>query len=371
MLVSAGLVGGSFLRLMRTDLGFAPEQVLTASLALPDDRYDYEQSADLFRQLVPRLAALPGVRAAGAVNVAPFLGWQTGMDYVPGTRLPAEPREWRSAGWRAVTPGYFAALQIPLRRGRLLDSTDVYPAPEAMLVNETMARLAWPDGDPVGQQVTLANTRTMTVVGVVADTRQMALDSVPGPTMYFAHAQLPWKSMWLMVRTTGDPVAALDAVRREVHAIDPRLPLARVGPLTRLVDDAAAEPRLTTLVFAIFATAALTLAAIGLFGLVSYTVSQRTRELGVRLALGAAPGQVAGAVVRHGVRLAALGVVLGAAAALAAGRVLETILYETRPTDVATYAGVAALLLAVAAAASAGPARRAARLDPASTLRAE
>ena len=372
MLVGAGLVGGSFAKLMRTELGFSPARVLTASLVLPDDGYDYERSAEFFRRLVPRLAALPGVESAGAVNLAPFLGWQTGMDYVPGTAAPTEPRDWRGAGWRAVTPGYFAALRIPLRRGRLLDSTDAWPAPDAMLVNETMARRAWPDADPIGRPVTLANGRTLTVVGVVADSRQFAIDSAPGPVMYFAHAQLPWKQMWLMVRTSAaDPAAVLGAVRREVHALDPRLPLARVAPLERFVTDAAAEPRLTTLVFGIFASAALVLAAMGLFGVVSYAVSQRTRELGVRMALGAAPARLAAAVVRQGVRLAAVGVVLGAAAALAAGRALEAILYETAPTDAATYAAVAAMLLVVAAAASLAPARRAARLDPAHTLRSE
>jgi predicted permease len=371
MLVSATLVGRSFVRLMRTNLGFTAEHVLAASIVLPEEQYDYERAAGFFEQLIPRLAAIPGVRAAGAVNLAPFSGGNTGMDFVPGTHAPTNPSDYRSAAWRAITPGYFATLGIPLVRGRVFDARDVYPSPNAIIINASMARIGWPGADPIGTQVTLANGRTMTVVGVVGDTRAIAIDSAATPTMYFAHGQFPWKAMWLTVRTTGDPMTALAAVEREVHALDPNIPLARAQPLTRLVDDVAAEPRLTMLVFGIFATAALVLAAVGLYGLVSYTVAQRTREIGVRLALGAAPAQVARAVVRDGLLLAAIGVAVGAVISFGAGRALRAILYETEPTDAITFVAVALVLVMTAMLASLAPARRASKLEPVAALRAE
>jgi ABC-type antimicrobial peptide transport system permease subunit len=189
--------------------------------------------------------------------------------------------------------------------------------------------------------------------------------------MYFAHAQFAWKSMWITVRTSGEPTAIIEAVRRELTALDPRVPLARVQPLTQLVRDTTAEPRLTVLVFGIFASAALVLAAIGLYGIVSYTVAQRTREIGVRLALGAPPRRIVRAVLNRGLQLALPRVVLGAVAGYGAAGALRAILFETEPTDAPTFIAIAGLLLAVAVVASAVPARRAARVDPMRALRSE
>lgn len=184
------------------------------------------------QQLIPRLARIAGVRAAGAVNLAPFSGGDTGMDFTPGPTPPTNPGDSRLAAGRAITPGYFAALGVPLRRGRVFDETDTPSAPNAIIINETMARMGWPGIDPIGRQVTLANTRTFTIIGVMGvmgDARTLAIDSAPGPAMYFVHAQFPWKAMWLTVRTTGDLMSVTAAVRREVRAIDPDLPLARGG----------------------------------------------------------------------------------------------------------------------------------------------
>jgi predicted permease len=372
MLVCAGLVGGSFVRLMRVDLGFAAERVVTGSIALPEARYDRDRATGFYTELLRRVSALPGVRAAGAVNIAPFSGpGNTAMGWAVAGREPANRSELPIASWRTVTPGYFPALGIPLKRGRVFDATDVRGAPRTVVINETLARQGWRDEDPVGRELALGNGQTRTVVGVVGDTRVLAVDSAPRPTMYFAHAQWEAPAMWLTVRTAGDPDALTAALRREVAALDATLPLARVQPLARLVSDATAQPRLTVLVFAIFASAALALAAVGLYGLVSFGVAQRTREIGVQLALGAAPRRVVHAVLGQGVRLAAVGVVLGGVAAYGAAGALRAILYETEPPDATTYLAVAALLVAVAAAASAGPARRAARLDPVRALRSE
>jgi len=380
LLVCAGLVGGSFVKLMRVDLGFSHDHVLAASIALPPrrsptdstpGRYAPERIAAFYAEIAQRLMDVPGVRAAGAINIAPFSGGNTSMGFEPVGQTAARADEYRSASWRVVTPAYFTALGTALARGRVFEDRDRSPTPDVMVINETMARVGWPKSDPLGQQVKLSSGRTMTVVGIVRDTRHVFVDSLPLPTMYFSHGQFPWANMWLTVRATGDPAAIADAVRREVAALDASVAVARVQPLTQLVRDATAEPRLIVLVFAIFASAALVLATIGLYGVVSYTVSRRSREIGVRLALGAPPRGIVSAVLGEGVRLAAIGVALGGAAAYGATGALRAILFETEPTDVATFAAIAGILMVVAAVASLAPARRASQVDPMVALRSE
>jgi predicted permease len=379
LLVCAGLVGGSFVKLMRVDLGFSHDQVVTASLALPmrpssedstPGSYSPEQAAAFHVELSRRLAAAPGVRAAGAVSIAPFSGGNTSMDYEPVGQVRTRG-EYRSGDWRVVTPGYFAAVGIPLVRGRLFDESDRPPAPTTMVINETMARRGWPEGDPLGRQVRLGSDLVVTVVGIVRDTRHVNVDSLPPAAMYFAHGQFPLAAMWITVRAAGDPASLGAVIRREVAALDPSLAVAGLRPLTHLVTDSTAEPRLIVLVFAMFASAALVLATIGLYGVVSYTVSQRSREIGVRLALGEAPRRIVRAVLGQGVRLAAVGVVSGGVAAYAAAGVLRAILFETEPTDAATFLAIGGLLMVVAIAASVSPARRASRVDPITALRSE
>jgi putative ABC transport system permease protein len=312
------------------------------------------------------------VHAAGTTNLAPFASGNTAMGWAVAGREPGTTAEYPTASWRAVTPGYFPALGVTLLRGRLLGPQEIdRGAPRAVVVTESLARQGWPDGDAVGRQLRLGNGNTATVVGVVSDARLLNVDSVPRPTMYFSEDQFGWPVMWLAVRTAGDPRAIEAAVRRELAAMDPLLPFAQSQPLTALVSSSTAQPRLTVLVFTIFATAALTLAAVGLYGLISFGVAQRTREIGVQLALGARPRRIVRAVLGQGVRLAAAGVALGTVAAFGAAGALRSILYETAPTNATTYALVGAVLLGVAALASAAPARRAARLDPALTLRSE
>jgi predicted permease len=371
MLVCAGLIGRSFVNLMRVDLGFRAEHVLVGNVVLPEGRYDRGRTAEFYDQLVRRLRAAPGVRAAGGVNIPPFGGGNTAMGWAVPGREPANRSEYPVASWRVVTPGLFDALGITLLRGRPLGPEDGRDAPRVTVISESLARLAFPDGDAVGRELGLGNGRAITVVGVARDARVLNVDSLPRPTMYFAESQFGWSSMWIAVRTTGDPAAAAAALRREVAALDPTVPIAQVRPLAAFVSDATAQPRLTLLVFALFAAAALTLAAVGLYGLVSFGVAQRTREIGVQLALGARPERIVRAVLGRGVRLAAVGVTLGTVAAYGAAGALRAILFETTPTNAATYVGVGSLLLLVAAAASVAPALRAARLDPALTLRGE
>jgi predicted permease len=377
LLVCAGLVGRSFVKLMRVDLGLAHEHVLAASIQLPwaatptPGRYTLEQTAAFYAGLTERLAAAPGVRAAGAIHIAPFSGENMEMGFEPAEQAAGRPEEFRSAAWRVVTPGYFSAVGIPLVQGRGFDESDRAPAPDVMVINETMARVGWPDADPIGRQVRLKSGRTMTVVGIVRDSRHLFVDSLPPPTMYYAHALFSHPAMWLTVRSAGDPAAIADVVRREVAALDPGIAVARVQPLSLMVRESTAEPRLMVLVFGIFASAALVLATIGLYGLVSYTVSLRSREIGVQLALGAPPRRIVRAVLGQGLRLAAAGVVAGGVAAYGAAGALRVILFETEPTDVATFLVIGGILMVIAAAASVSPARRAARVDPITALRSE
>jgi putative ABC transport system permease protein len=373
LLVGAGLVGRSFERLMRVDYGFRAEGVFTASVALPNGRYpERAQRAAFYSEAARRLAVTPGVRAVGFTNIAPFSGGSTAISFAVVGRQPASADEFLSANWRSVTPGYFAATGVPLKKGRLIAETDGEPAPRVVVITETMARRIWPGVDPLGQQVTVGGSPApWTVVGIVGDIRDQLLQEEPEPMMYLSFQQVPWSSMWVLVRGPGDPMALAPVVRREIRAIDPLLPVANEQPLSRLVSQIAAQPRFTALIFGLFASAALVLAVVGVYGIVAYGVTQRTREIGVRLALGATPSGIVRGVVRHGVGLAGFGIAIGLWAAYALSRFMQGILYDVAPTDAVTYVAVAALLVGCAAAASTLPARWAARLDPVRALRDE
>ena len=374
LLVGAGLVGRSFERLMRVDYGFRAEGVFTASLTLSGERYrERAKLAAFYSEAARRLSATPGIRAVGFTNIAPFSGGSTAIRFAVVGRQPASADEFLSANWRSVTPGYFAALGIALKKGRLIAESDGEREPRVVVITETMARRIWPGVDPVGQRITVGGNAAQpwTVVGVVGDIRDQLLEEEPAPMMYLSFRQVAWTNMWLLVRGTGDPMALAPVIRREIHAIDPLLPVANEQPLSRLVSEIAAQPRFTALIFGLFASAALVLAVVGVYGLVAYGVTQRTREIGVRLALGATPARIVRGVVRHGVGLASFGVAIGLWAAYALSRFMQGILYDVAATDAVTYLAVASLLMACAAAASILPARWAARLDPVRALRDE
>jgi predicted permease len=373
LLVGAGLVGGSWVRLARVDPGFRADDVLTAQLTLPNERYpEAAQRVAFYTEALRRIAALPGVRAAGTTNIAPFSGGSTAIQYSVVGRPPAPGEEFLSASWRSVTPGYFAALGVLLKRGRLVAETDRDGTPPVITISETMARRVWPNEDPIGKQIRASgNDDAWTVVGVVGDIRDQALEDEPEPLFYLSYSQVSWASMWLVVHTAGDPLSMANAVRREIWAIDKQLPVANLQALSQFQSEAAAQPRMTMLIFALFAAAALTLAVVGVYGIVAYGVAQRRRELGVRLALGAHPRQIVGLVVRQGALLAAAGITLGLGAAYMLSRYLTAILFEVSPTHATTYAAVALALAACAVLASLIPARTAARVDPVLALRAE
>ena len=374
LLAGAGLIGGSFARLTRVKTGLQPEGVLTASLALRGDRYQDPARRRLFvTELLRRLDTTPGIRASAVTSTAPFSGGNTAISFVPTDR-PVAPDEYLQAGWRTVTPRYFDAAGVRLVRGRPLQPTDVAGNPMVIVISEAMARLGWPDGDAVGKSIRDPGSRSqdvLTVVGVVEDTRDVLLNEEPAARFYYAFYQATPSDIWLMIRTGGDPMDILPAVQRAVWALDGDLAVAQPRPLTQLVSDAAAQPRLTALIVTLTAGAALMLAIVGVYGLIAYTVTQRTREIGVRLALGARPRRIVADVVRRGVTLAGAGVVLGLVAAGLLAGYARVLLFGVEPVDGATYAAVAALLLLCAASASALAARRAARLSPTTALRSE
>jgi predicted permease len=375
LLVGAGLVGRSFVRLTRVDPGFEPERALVASFTLPGSRYDDGEKIVRFQaEVAQRIAALPGVQAAGMTNIAPFSGGSTAMPITPVGSSAVGPGEYVQAAWRSVTPGYFPALGIRLLRGRFIDETDREQSPPVIVITQSFAQRVWPGEDPVGRQIKVGDGQGQpwTIVGVVGDLRDQALDQEPRALMYVPFRQIGWPSMWLVVRTqSADPVSVAGAVRKEVWAVDKNLPLSSVQPLTDLVNGVAAQPRLTMFIFALFASAALILAVVGIYGIVAYSVIQRTREIGVQLALGARPARIVGGVVRQGVLLAGVGIVIGLGAAYLLSRFVAGILYGIPPRDAATYGVVATVLAASAVLASLVPARAASRLDPVLALRQE
>ncbi|RKH60326.1 ABC transporter permease [Corallococcus interemptor] len=374
LLVGAGLFVKSFLALQRVDAGFESEGVLTGALALPKVQYpDPAKQAAFLQALLPRLQALPGVESAGLTNLLPLGGSADRSFDIDGR--PRQPGEqWKAVEFRAATPGYLNALRVHLRQGRLLEDRDGPDAPWAVVINRSFADLFWPKGDALGQRLKLhgQDMQWTTVVGVVDDLREWGLDVPSRPAAYYSLSQLPDVSMGLAVRVkSGEPEAVRAQVEAEVRAVDADLPLFDVSPLTRRMDQSTGPRRLSALVMGLFAGVALLLAALGLSGVIAFSVSQRTRELGIRMALGAARGDVLRLVLAQGLRLSLMGVAVGLCLSLALARLLGSLLYGVSAGDPWTFGGVALLLTGVALAASWLPARRATRVDPIIALRAD
>ncbi|NOJ91876.1 ABC transporter permease [Corallococcus coralloides] len=374
LLVGAGLFVKSFLALQRVDAGFAPEGVLTGQLALPGVQYpDPAKQAAFLRALLPRLQALPGVESAGLTNLLPLGGSaDRSFDIEGRPRQPGE--QWKAVEFRAATPGYLNALRVHLRQGRWLEDSDGPGAPWAVVINRSFADLFWPKGDALGQRLKLhgQDTQWTTVVGIVDDLREWGLDVPARPAAYYSLSQLPDVSMGLAVRVkSGDPEALRAQVEAEVRAVDADLPLFDVSSLTRRMDQSTGPRRLSALVMGLFAGVALLLASLGLSGVIAFSVSQRTRELGIRMALGAARGDVLRLVLAQGLRLSLTGVAVGLCLSLGLARLLGSLLYGVSAADPWTFGGVALLLTGVALGASWLPARRATRVDPIIALRAD
>jgi putative ABC transport system permease protein len=377
LLVCAGLLIRSFARLQGVTPGFDPENVITVSVSLPRAKYDTPESrAAFFETLRQRLAALPGVEGVGGTSNIPFGGnWSTGSFSVEGYQQPeGQPGPWGDQ--RLVTPGYFETMKIKLLKGRLLTPADRPGAPRVVVVDDEMVKRYWPNSDPIGKRITYGDTAApdvewITVVGVVEHTAHEGLDAERRVQLYGPHQSQPIPQLTFALRSASDPTQLVSSVRQTVLGIDPDQPIAQVRTMEAMMDEALGQRKLTMYLLGTFAGLAVLLAAIGIYGVMSFDVTRRSQELGVRMALGAERGSVLALVMRQGLGMALIGVALGLVLALIATRVLEAQLYGVTRTDPATFALVAAVLTAVAMMATLIPALRATRLDPVKALRAE
>jgi putative ABC transport system permease protein len=380
LLIGAGLMLRSFAALQRLAAGFDTSNLLLVDLPLSPGTYREDlPRTTVVERVQERVSALPGVVASALTTGLPMLGGGATIHFNIAGRPPKGPEEYRLAGYRAVTPGYFETMRIPLRRGRTLDERDRQGAPLVAVINESMARQHFGDVDPIGQRFAIGTesdveTSFIEIVGVVGDVLQ-SFETGASAEYYLPYAQYPhpvlaglYRNVSLVVRSDGVPTALTPAVRAAILDVDRDQPLVNVRTMEQAIGNTVAQPRLQTTLLTVFALVAVALAIIGVYGVMAYTVSQRTQEIGVRLALGASRADVLRMVVGHGARLAACGIVLGLVGAVLATRAVESLLFQTDGLDAATFAGAATLIAAAALLASYIPARRAAGVPPLSAL---
>jgi predicted permease len=373
LLVGAGILMKSFVRLRNTDPGFDPSNTLTASLSLASVRYDTDEKiADFYRRLVERVRAIPGVESVGAVTPLPLSENGYSFSFTVVGQPPLPPGQGQSASARLVTPEYFRAQRIPLRAGRVFTDADKAGAPGAIVVNEAFARHFFPGVEPIGQRLSLGvNDIEGEIVGVVGDIRGVRLATPAVPEYYVPEAAGVFSDMTLVVRTKGDPASLTPALRQAVAEMDKDQPLYDVRTMDSLVARSVARQRFSMTLVGVFAALAMLLAAVGIFSVMSFMVAQRTHEIGVRMALGARPRDILSMVVHQGLVLTLAGVCVGLAGAFALTRLMSGLLYEVSATDPVVYGGITALLAAVAVLACYVPARRATKVDPLIALRYE
>jgi predicted permease len=373
LLVAALLLTSSFARLSRVDVGFDTRNVLSVPLDLPERGYAEQRRYAFFDQAVTRISALPGVESVAATATDPFRQWGFANDVTPEERAAETPASgFMQAGWRSVTPGFFSTLRVPVLGGRGFTNADRDDAPRVAIVSQSLARRLWPGETAMGHRIYWGGVggRTRTIVGVVGDVRDVTIDAEPIPMLYLPYGQLPLNAMTLIVRTRD--VSGVEAgIRREIGALDPALPVADVRPLEANRMAAISAPRLRMVLLGVFGAAALLLASIGLYGVVSYTVAERTREIAIRVAIGARPSQVSVIFFKRGMRLTAIGAGVGLIAAWQLSSVLGSLLYRTDAHELQLFALATLVLSCIALAASYLPARRAARLDPLAALSRE
>jgi len=372
LLIGAGLLIKSFMRLREVNPGFDPQNVLTMQLSVPKAKYpDNKQIAAFFQETLQRVGNVPGVTEAGAVSSLPLSGSGATRFFAIDGGPPTPPGQGPNAGYDVASPGFFGALKIPLLNGRDFTERDNADAPPVVVINETMARRFWPGEDVIGKRLAIGGQPWRTIVGVVGDVRHSSLDAEPRPQMYFSYLQDTLPFMSLAVRTTTDPASMVAALRSEIHAIDKDQPVFAIKTMNEVLARSVSQRRLYMTLLGIFAGIALLLAAVGIYGVMSYSVTQRTHEIGIRMALGARSSDVLRLVVGQGMTLALVGVVAGLIAALAMTRVIASLLYGVSATDPATFAIVSVVLTTVALLACYIPARRATKVDPMIALRHE
>ena len=375
LVIGAGLMMRTLYSLSHVATGFRSEGVLTLRVQPTGERFNTSaRQLEYVNTMLDRLAAVPGVQSAGAIHHLPLSGfaWYANIEIEGRARAPGESPT--RSGWRVIAGNYFQTMGIPLLRGRGFTAADTREAPPVAIVSDAFAKAAWPGEDPLGKRFTAGNaTRggAVTVVGVVGGVRHVTLDAAPTPEMYRPMAQTPMAQMTVALRTTGNPLALAAIARETVRALDANVPISDVRSLEQVMSASVARPRLIMALLLVFAGVGVVLGAVGVYGVIAYAVGERRREIGVRIALGAEPSVVAGAVVMRGLRYAVIGVAIGVAGALAVTRVMRTLLFGVSATDPLTFVALSLFLVLVAVLASYLPARQAARTDPMVALRSD
>jgi len=373
LLIGAGLMIKSFVRLEQVNPGFEPHNVLTVRLTLPPAQYpDNRSRAAFVQQVVQRFQSIPGVQSAAAISRLPLTSGNSSRGVSISGRPTDGTGDGPNADYRVISSDYFRTIGTPLLKGRAFTEADNTNAPPVAIINESMAKQYWPGEDPLGQRLRIdTDDPWMEIVGVVGDVKHFGLDTESRSEFYVPYLNDPWPFMTAVVRTTGSPNGLPDAMRNEVWAVDKEMPVSDIKTMEQLLSASIARRRFNMLLLGIFASVALLLAAVGIYGVISYSVTQRTHEMGIRMALGAKPSDVVKLVVGQGIALTLTGVGIGLAGAFALTRVLASLLFEVGTTDLATFVGISLLLTGVALGACFIPARRAAKVDPMVALRYE
>ena len=375
LLIGAGLMIRSFARLQHVSPGFDPKNLLTMNISLPRQKYrENQQINSFFDQLLARVRSVPGVEAVGGIDPLPMGGSDGTTGFVVEGAPPRAIGDRPEVGERTATADYFQTMRIPLLQGRAFSERDREDAPRVVIINEALARRFWPNEDAIGKRLGFRASDPQVwhqVVGIVGNVRHRRLDADPKPELFFPYSQYPGSFMTLVVRTPSDPVNAISAIRNEVLGLDPDQPVFDMKTMDERLSKTVATSRFVMLLLGAFAGIAMLLAAVGIYGVMAYTVSQRTHEIGVRMALGAGAPEVLKLVVGHGLKLVLAGVAIGVGGALALTRLMESLLFEVSATDPVTFALISAVLTGVALAACFVPARRATKVDPMVALRYE
>jgi len=373
LLVGAGLMLRSFSQLHQVKTGFESENVLTLRVQLPMAKYrEPQQRAEFFKRAQERLTALAGVKSVGAISYLPLTGLASSTVFNLASQPELPPNESPGTEVRIITPGYFGAMRIPLVTGRTFDERDGADS-RVLVINETMARKFFPGQDPIGQRL-IVNWEPKVadeIVGVVGDVKETALAEEANPAIYWPHPREPYQFMNFVLRAAIDPTSLRAAATKEIHALDPDQPVSDIRMLDEVVAKSIARPRFNALLLATFAGVALVLASVGIYGVMNYSATQRTQEIGIRMALGAKPRDILRLVVGHGMKLTFAGIVIGIGASLALTRVMANLLFGVSATDLPTFLGVSAVLTIVALLANYIPARRATRVNPVTALHYE
>ena len=373
LLAGAGLLVRSLVALQNVDPGFIAEHAVTTQLTLPSVRYpDSASQLAFYDRLLAEMAAIPGVSSSAVSTTMPMSGNDLGIGFTIEGR-PVDPGNRQSATYFGISPDYFKAMGIRVIRGRGFTAADTKDSPNVIVISDTFARRYWPNDDAIGKRITIGynNPGPREIVGIVGDVKNTELSEKARPAMYTAFPQTPWPFLAVVVRTTGDPSAVIGSLRAAVSRLDPNQAVTKVDTVTQYVANAVSTPRFVTSLVGAFASVALLLAGFGLFSVMAYSVAQRRREIGIRMALGAQAADVWTLVVSQAVRLGIIGLIVGLAGAFAATRVLDSLLFGVTATDPATFVAVSATLLVVLLLAAYLPARRATRIDPMIALRTE